>query len=97
MKSRLTSAAASELSDALEYYASIDHSLAVRFLREFENTKDRLVQFPQIGNPRCDGIYRTATIRGFPYGIAYTFSTDSTVIHGVIHYKRGPNRWQNIP
>jgi plasmid stabilization system protein ParE len=96
MKLRLRSVAERELAEAIIYYRDIDHALGVRFLREFETTIERLLKFPDSGHPRLGGAYRLAMVRGFPYAIAYSHSSDILMVEAVPHLKRKPNYWRDI-
>lgn len=94
MHFKITSVAEQELTDALSYYKEIDLSLAVRFLREFEVIRDRLLQFPESGHPR--GQYRIAIIRGFPYCVAYTQQDDALIVEALAHMHRDVAYWKDI-
>lgn len=64
MNFRITSAAEVELAEAVGYYRDVDHSIAVRFLREFEVVIARILRFPESGHRLVEGSYRIALIRG---------------------------------
>lgn len=94
MQFQITSIAEQELSEALAYYKEIDLSLAVRFLREFEVIRDRILQFPESGHPRR--AYRVAIIHGFPYCVAYTHQPDCLIVEAVAHMHRDIAYWKDI-
>jgi len=83
---RITSIAEQELGEALDYYKAIEHGLAVRFLREFEQVRDRILTFPESGHPRGD--YKITIIRGYPYCVAYTVEEDAIIVEAVAHMHR---------
>lgn len=94
MQFQITSIAEQELSEALDYYKEIELNLAVRFLREFEVIRDRILQFPNSGHPR--GAYRIAIIHGFPHCVAYTQQHDSLIVEAVAHMHRDIAYWKDI-
>jgi plasmid stabilization system protein ParE len=94
MQVRLASPAQTELADALEWYASIHPSLAVRFLDEYELLLKRLRenpwQFPTVRNS-----VRRAVFRHFPYGLFYRVRSVEVEIIACFHARRSPRRWQD--
>lgn len=96
MELEFRSVAQRELAEAIIYYRDIDHTLGVRFLREFETTIERLLTFPTSGHPRRGGAYRLALMRGFPYGIAYSCHEEVLVVEAVPHLRRKPDYWRNL-
>ncbi|MDP0498896.1 MAG: type II toxin-antitoxin system RelE/ParE family toxin [Verrucomicrobiota bacterium JB022] len=94
MKLRFTSEAEAELNQILDYYHTIDPVLAIRFLREVEKLRDRLLQFPESGHSRLAGRYRLALVAGFPYALAYTATDKEILVEYLPHLKRRPHHWR---
>jgi plasmid stabilization system protein ParE len=93
MRVRLTSAAETELVDALDWYEAHASRETGRFLAEFEVLKRRLAE-----NPRqfaaVEGRARRAGFGRYPYGLFFVIGADEVEVFACLHNSRDPRRWQ---
>jgi len=66
----LNVAAEVEFYDIVDYYKQFDRSLSHDFIREFENTLQRLIKFLKAGHPYLHQTKRIFMNR-FPYAVVY--------------------------
>ena len=92
---RFTSAALSELRQAIEYYEERENGLGASFLSEIENTIDRILQNPNAWNPLSQRTRRCRTHR-FPFGLIYQIRTNEILITSVMDLRRDPSKWQDL-
>ncbi|MRD72557.1 type II toxin-antitoxin system RelE/ParE family toxin [Rhodocyclus tenuis] len=93
MKAVFLKAAQAELDAAVDYYA--DHAsdrVAEAFLQDALQTRQRLIEHPEIGNAVSKRL-RTLAFKHFPYSLIYRFSADAISIHAVAHQRRRPGYW----
>lgn len=93
MKAIFLKAAQAELDDAVDYYA--DHAnerVAEAFLQDALQTRQRLIEYPQIGKAVSKQM-RVLAFRHFPYFLIYRLSTDTITIHAVAHQRRRFGYW----
>jgi toxin ParE1/3/4 len=87
-------AAEKELEESIDYYASIEKSLALRFWDEFTDGIDKIKHSPDVWalfGKTC----RRFLINRFPYAIIYRVKPNSIEIVAVMHLKRKPGYWIN--
>ena len=94
-KYRFTSAALSELSEALTYYEREQPGLGVRFLDEISSAIDRILRFPRAWHPVSARSRRCRTHR-FPCGLLYQIRLDEILITAVMDLRRDPKRWRDL-
>ena len=92
---RFTSAALTELRQAILYYEQRENGLGAAFLDEVENTLVRILQNPTAWNPLSRRTRRCRTHR-FPFGLIYQIRTDEILITSVMDLRRDPLRWQDL-
>lgn len=85
--------AATELTEAIEWYESRASGLGSEFLRSFEATLASLQRNPRL-HPTIFAEARCAALRRFPYGVIYVTNADAILIVACMHYRRHPRYWQ---
>jgi plasmid stabilization system protein ParE len=93
MKAVFLKSAQAELDAAVDYYA--DHAsdrVAEAFLQDALQTRQRLVEHPEIGKAVSKRL-RALAFKHFPYFLIYRLSPDSITIHAVAHERRRPGYW----
>jgi plasmid stabilization system protein ParE len=83
-----------ELFEAVAYYDDINLDLGNRFIREVEQTLERIEQFPQAWSS-LSANSRRCRLNGFPYGIVYQVEPQRITILAVMHLQRKPNYWRD--
>ena len=94
-KYRFTSAALSELKEALAYYEHEQTGLGLRFLDEIDSAVDRVLRFPYAWHPVSARSRRCRT-RRFPFGLLYQIRTEEILITAVMDLRRDPRRWRGL-
>jgi plasmid stabilization system protein ParE len=92
MKSRFTSVAESEFSDAAAYYEA-EARLGENFIATVLNTIHKLEDDPRLG-PVIGLRVRSIQIARFPYTIVYEIIDNEIVIVAVAHQSRKPGYWR---
>ena len=92
---RFTSAALSELRDAILYYEQNEAGLGTKFLDEIDATTDRIVRFPHAWHPLSARTRRCRTHR-FPFGLLYQVRRDEILVTAVMDLRRDPKRWHEL-
>jgi len=93
MKAIFLKSAQAELDAAVDYYT--DHAsdrVAEAFLQDALHTRQRLIEYPEIGKPVSKRL-RALSFRHFPYFLIYRVSADTIGIHAVAHQRRRPGYW----
>ena len=93
MKAVFLKSAQAELDAAVDYYA--DHAsdrVAEAFLQDALQTRQRLVEHPEIGKAVSKRL-RALAFKHFPYSLIYRFSADTISIHSIAHQRRRPGYW----
>lgn len=94
-KYRFTSAALSELKEAVLYYEEKEKELGARFLDEIDETVDRILRFPHAWHPVSARTRRCRTHR-FPFGLLYQIRSDEILITAVMDLRCDPRRWSEL-
>ena len=94
-KYRFTSAALSELREAVLYYEQKERGLGARFLDEIDAAVDRILRFPRAWHPMSARSRRCRTHR-FPFGLLYQIRQDEILITAVMDLRRNPERWRDL-
>jgi len=89
---RFSEASASELQDAVSFYAAESKLLAQSFKSEVSSAIRRIVQFPKGWSEEADGI-RKCLLRKFPYKVLYSIEKEDILILAVAHQHRRPEYW----
>ena len=92
---RFTSAALTELRQAILYYEQRENGLGAAFLDEIEATVNRILQNPAAWHPLSSRTRRCRTHR-FPFGLIYQIRTGEILITSVMDLRRDPMRWQDL-
>ncbi len=92
---RFTSAALTELREAIIYYEHLENGLGAAFLDEIEATVNRVLQYPEAWHQLSPRLRRCRTHR-FPFGLIYQIRTDEILITSVMDLRRDPARWQDL-
>ncbi|HEX7722770.1 MAG TPA: type II toxin-antitoxin system RelE/ParE family toxin [Pyrinomonadaceae bacterium] len=94
-KYRFTSAALSELKEAILHYERNESGLGLKFLDEIDDTVDRILRFPRAWHPVSARSRRCRTHR-FPFGLLYQVRSDEILITAVMDLRRDPRRWRDL-
>jgi plasmid stabilization system protein ParE len=92
---RFTSAALSELKEALAYYEREQPGLGLRFLNEIDSAVDRILRFPYAWHPVAARSRRCRTHR-FPFGVLNQIRPDEILITAVMDLRRDPSHWLDL-
>lgn len=87
-------AAKIELVETIDWYEVQQKGLGKRFAQALDLTKKRICIFPEISSEIAHGI-RKAIIKGFPYGLIYSFKEETIEIIAVAHLHREPMYWED--
>ena len=80
-----------ELKEAVYYYESLDTSLGVKLLNEFNELVILLEQRPLIYQAKFKQ-YRQVQLKKFPYYVVYRIEDGIIAIYRFFHTKRDPNK-----
>jgi toxin ParE2 len=94
-KYRFTSAALSELREAVLYYEQQESGLGATFLDEVDGAIDRILRFPNAWHPMSARTRRCRTHR-FPFGLFYQIRADEILITAAMDLRRDPRRWRDL-
>ena len=83
-----------DIDKAVEYYVTIDKTLAKQFLAELKAVKIYIANNPEKIQVRYKNI-RIAFLKQFPYGIHFTISDKTITIFAVFHTSQSPNIWED--
>jgi plasmid stabilization system protein ParE len=78
---------------ASEYYRAIDPKLNYRFLDEFEQAIEEILEFPELYPVVHPVGARRKPLRKFPYCIIYLEEPDALFIVAVGHQRQDPLYW----
>ncbi|MEN3328449.1 MAG: hypothetical protein V7638_3256 [Acidobacteriota bacterium] len=92
---RFTSAARTELSQAILYYEQRENGLGAAFLDEVADPINRILEHPTAWHPLSPRTRRCPTHR-FPFGLIYQIRTDEILIVAVMDLRRDPERWNDL-
>jgi hypothetical protein len=92
---RFTSAALTELRQAILYYEQRENGLGTIFLDEVEATVSRILQNPAAWQPLSPRTRRCRTHR-FPFGLIYQIRSDEILITSVMDLRRDPASWNDL-
>ena len=92
---RFTSAALTELRQAISYYEQRENGLGAAFLDEVEDTINRILQHPTAWHPLSPRTRRCRTHR-FPFGLLYQICVDEILVVAVMDLRRDPARWKDL-
>ena len=92
---RFTSAALTELKEAIQYYEQRENGLGTAFLNEIEATLKRVLLNPAAWHQLSPRTRRCRTHR-FPFGLIYQIRTDEILITSVMDLRRDPAKWQDL-
>lgn len=92
---RFTSAALTELAEAILYYEQRENGLGTAFLNEIDATLNRVLQNPTAWHQLSQRTRRCRTHR-FPFGLIYQIRTDEILITSVMDLRRDPARWKDL-
>ena len=94
MNVRLLAPAASELDEAVAWYAAQAPGLERRFIDEMQTVQKRIAERPHAWHPLGNGVRRFRLGR-FPYGLIYVVEADEIFVLAVAHMHRKPNYWRS--
>lgn len=83
-----------ELFEVVSHYDSIDLDLGNQFIKEVEQTLDRIEQFPQAW-AFISAKSRRCRLSSFPYGIVYQIIPQGILVLAVMHLQRKPGYWSD--
>jgi plasmid stabilization system protein ParE len=90
---RLHPEVASDLRDAISWYARISSGLANRFRQEVQQAFDWIAENPGVSAVAFDDVHFTR-VHSFPYLIQYRLLEDTPVVLGVFHGASDPAKWR---
>jgi plasmid stabilization system protein ParE len=90
----VTSAAATDLTDAHDWYEAQSAGLGAEFLRAADAVLAAIQRSPATF-PAAHGRTRRALLRRFPYGVFFVEAGDEIVVLAVVHSRRHPRVWQS--
>jgi plasmid stabilization system protein ParE len=93
VNARFTSAAETELQEAIAFYEAAENGLGTRFLDEVEAVVARILAHPTAWTAMSPRTRRCRTHR-FPYGLFYQVRPDEILIVSVMDLRRDPKRWE---
>lgn len=93
MSFRFHPEAATELSEAVQYYEDVDQGLGQDFAGEALSAIQRAVTHPRAWTVLDDEV-RRSLIRRFPYGILYAEENQGILIVAVMYLRRAPDYWK---
>jgi hypothetical protein len=93
MTYRFTSAALSELRDALLAYESKERGLGGRFLVEVDGTIARILMAPEAWR-RLSARTRRCLVHRFPFGVLYQIRGREILVVSVMDLRRDPVSWK---
>jgi plasmid stabilization system protein ParE len=83
-----------EFYDIIDHYKKIERSLSAKFIHEFTETVQYLLDFPKVGSPYLHGTKRMI-LRRFPYAIVYKIYHEKViVVYAVMHMSRKKDYWK---
>lgn len=85
--------AQAELDASMEYYERQQPGLSNRFWAELEEKLVQIAERPM--SYRDYGGYRRASLKIFPFYIAFSVDTDAILVWAIAHMKRRPTYWLN--
>jgi plasmid stabilization system protein ParE len=91
-KARVISAAESDFTEALCWYAERSQRAAERFDAEFDKAMATIGADPR-RFPYCDERHRFYLMDRYPYQVIYREEHDEVVVIAVAHAKRKPGYW----
>jgi plasmid stabilization system protein ParE len=92
MTYRITSAAQTEVSEAITFYEQQQSGLGVKFLDELESVINRILAMPEAWKPLSTRTRRCLFHR-FPHGVIYQIRKDEILIVSVMDLRRDPKSW----
>jgi plasmid stabilization system protein ParE len=87
-----TSSTEQDISQAVEWYISINKPLAREFLKELRLCKTYLQKHPKKIEIKYQNV-RIAYLKTFPYGIHFQLKENEILILAVFHTSENPNKW----
>lgn len=93
MKYQFTDQAKSELDDAMAYYESRVLGLGLKLFDDFENTIQRLLEFPE-STPLLTQDIQKAVLSHYSFNIIYQIEEGILRILAFMHQKRKPDYWK---
>ena len=87
--------ARAELLAAGRFYRDERPGLARAFASEFGSAVERILQFPQSGNPSSgEDQFRRVTLNRFPFSVVYRVGAEEIFVLAVMHDRRQPQYWK---
>jgi plasmid stabilization system protein ParE len=90
----VTSAAATDLTAAHDWYEDQSLGLGAEFLRAVDAVFATAQRAPTTF-PTVRGRTRRALLRRFPYGVFFVETSEEVVVLAVVHSRRHPRVWQS--
>jgi plasmid stabilization system protein ParE len=93
MTHRFVSAALVELRESMLEYESKEQGLGARFVRQVEETVDRIIANPEAWR-RLSPRTRRCLVHAFPFGVFYQIRREKILIVAVMNLRRDPVAWR---
>lgn len=93
MKYQFIDQAKIEFDDAIKEYDNRVRGLGSKLFFDFENTVERLLNFPESATPIGKGV-RKAVLSIYSFNIIYQVENDVLYILAFMHQKRKPGYWK---
>ena len=83
-----------DLSESFGFYSEIDSELATKFILDFEDAVNLILQYPKSGTPLSNNL-RRMLLKKFPHYIVYEIIKPNLIIaYAVGHTRRKPGYWR---
>ena len=89
---RVCSAAETEFTDALCWYAERSQLIALEFDAEFSDSLTQICKYPE-RYPMLDERHHFFLMRRFPYQLIYRWTNEQITVVAVAHTSRNPGYW----
>ena len=81
-----------EIKAAVDWYDGLSQRLGSDFLRDLEQSLERIIKFPEAW-AFFSATTRRCRLQKFPYGIVYRLVTNHIQVIAVMHLHRKPDYW----
>lgn len=95
MKIEFTSAAKTELYQAISYYNAVRAGLGYELAIEIDAGLDKIKRFPNAWM-LLNRDLRRFLVRRFPYGIIYSVIDNTIVVVSIMNLHQDPEKWESL-
>ena len=83
------------MAEAGLWYESRRHGTALYFIRCVDAAIELITRHPEAGPVQFGPFHRILVAR-FPFGVFYTISSGTVIVHAVFHLSRDPNKIREL-